>query len=262
MNERIVTKDGLKLNYVFSRALSVTIGDVLLAHGITADLNEHEGLFRKAADEFTARGMNVLRFDFRGHGSSSVPQERADIEGEILDIAAASDDLFKRTGNKQAVLGCSFGAVSASRLVADRQGDVVVAFVMWNPVLDVRATFVRPGTEWSRQAINEESLPKINSGELAHVMLDDFRLGKKMVREMQETALPAPLTSISVPILAFHGDADDIVPYPLTRAALQGREKTDLRTLIGAGHGFADRQTEVIEETASWLEDGFQSDWQ
>ncbi|MGI9001004.1 MAG: alpha/beta hydrolase [Pseudonocardia sp.] len=255
MNEEIVTSDGHKLHYVYSPASSDSVGDVLLAHGITSDLDEHEGLFIKAAEYFVNRNLNVLRFDFRGHGASSIAQEKADISGEILDISTASKKLKELTGKNQIVVGCSFGAVSGSQLVADAQDDMVVAFALWNPVLDVRATFVDPGTTWSKNSINEKSLAELDAGVVSYLMLEDFRLGKCMVNDIRRTRLPVLLRSINVPILAFHGDLDDIVPIDLTRKAFGERTNAELRTLVGAGHGFVDYQSQVIEETTIWMKD-------
>ena len=253
MSDEIVTTDGHQLHYAYSPASSGAVGDVLLAHGITADLDEHEGLFVKAEEHFVDQQMNVFRFDFRGHGSSSISQEKADIPGEILDIIAASKTLREWTGNRQIVVGCSFGAVSGSRLVVDGQGETVAAFALWNPVLDVRATFVDPGTPWSRNAINEKSLAELDAGVVSYLMLEDFRLGECMINDMRRTRLPVVLESIKVPILAFHGDLDDIVPIDLTKEALGGRKNAELRTLAGAGHGFVDHQCRVIEQTAVWM---------
>ncbi|MGH3569833.1 MAG: alpha/beta hydrolase [Pseudonocardia sp.] len=121
-------------------------GAVVLAHGMTVDLDEG-GMYRRLADQLVAAGLGVLRFSFRGHGASAGTQRGVTIAGELLDIEAAI--AYARAGfdGPLTVLGSSFGAVAVLESSAYTRPDQLV---LWNPILDLRHTFIEPELLWGR----------------------------------------------------------------------------------------------------------------
>ena len=71
---------GVRLD-ALHRAPDDSRGTVVLAHGITVDLNEG-GMFVRLAEELAATGFDALRFSHRGHGESDGTQADATIAGE------------------------------------------------------------------------------------------------------------------------------------------------------------------------------------
>ena len=125
----LTTEDGLRLDARWHEG-----GDrvVVLAHGLTVDLAEN-GLYEPLAEALVARGLSVLRFTFRGHGRSAGQDRDMTITGELRDLRAA----IAWAGRPAALVGSSFGCVSVSLTGAH-------AVVLWQPVLDLRRTFLEP----------------------------------------------------------------------------------------------------------------------
>ncbi|MET7948564.1 alpha/beta fold hydrolase [Micromonospora sp. NPDC005324] len=262
--EFVAAKDGHAVPLVVEESEGA-IGDVILCHGLTADRDEYSGLYVRAAAALRAASFNTFRFDYRGHGRSDLPSEQMTIAGETADLTAVMDLAWKRDGLPQYLLATSFGAVSAvQRLAAG--ADHVRGLVLWNPVIDVRSTFVDPGTPWSRTAVNDESRGELAAGAREYVLLDGFRLGFNLVHEMERTDITGDLRDLRLPILAAHGTADELVPYTYTEAALADLPRSRLISLPNAGHGFLEHQTDVLRETVEFLSglaraEGDGSDW-
>lgn len=68
LNRRLVVntlklRDGYKLNYKFDRATEPR-ATVIISHGFA----EHMGRYEYFSRALTDRGLNVVRYDLRGHG--------------------------------------------------------------------------------------------------------------------------------------------------------------------------------------------------
>jgi pimeloyl-ACP methyl ester carboxylesterase len=248
----VLTQDGHAVPQVIEPAEGGGSADVILCHGLLADRDEHNGLHVRMSQALRAAGLNAIRFDFRGHGASGLPPQDMTIGGELLDLAAVLDLAWSTGRRPQYVAATSFGAVSSILRLAG--GDPRVrGLVLWNPVVNVRATFVEPGTAWSRSAISSESIALLDSGERTHVNLNGFRMGRRLIDELRTLDLTADLRRLTLPILAAHGTGDDRVPFRYTAAALDGRPNARLVKSPGAGHGFVDFQAEVIADSVKFL---------
>src|SRR5512135_3017139 len=83
---------------------------VVMCHGFTGNKSEAHRLFVGAARSFCARGLAVLRFDFRGSGDSGGEFREMTVSREVEDAGAALDFLSGRrevTGRGLGVLGLS-----------------------------------------------------------------------------------------------------------------------------------------------------------
>jgi len=239
----LTTVDGLRLDARWHEGG----GDraVVLAHGLTVDLDEN-GLFEPLAEKLVARGLSVLRFSFRGHGASDGIDTESTIAGERMDLRAAVDWV----GRPVALLGSSFGAVSVSLSLAEL-GDTVRSVVLWQPVLDLRRTFLSPELPrgrvlyrgWNRGTLDIEGR---------------FRLGTALYGELGTVD---PLTAFLLstpPALVVHGDADSLVSHEIARETAQLRPGTDWHSVPGAEHGFLEpaAAADVVDVTARWLASG------
>ncbi|MGX1880474.1 alpha/beta hydrolase [Streptomyces sp. NPDC055287] len=252
MPEKILTTDGHTLSYVWEEADGAPVAHVIMCHGLMADKDEYEGLHRRTAERLTKERFNVLRFDYRGHGASQIPSDRMTIQGEFDDLRAAHSFAASRGDLPVLLIATSFGALSAVRLAADGASDLH-ALALWNPVVNACGTFIRPGTAWSRTAINERTQQQLADGEADHVVLDGFKLGRDLVEEMERTDLGGVLAGLRLPVFAAHGTADQLVPFHYTAEAMASAAQGTLLSLPGAGHGFLEHQADVIDATVQWL---------
>ena len=245
--------DGLGLEAAEHEAsASVSAGTVLLVHGITADLNEGE-MFARLADQLSAQ-RRVLRFSFRGHGGSGGTQEGMTIAGEMLDLQSAVSLALDRREPPLDIVASSFGAVSTC-LSLPYIEDHLRRLVLWNPVLNLTRTFTQPELPWGRFNFGHKGQASLATN--GYLLIDDeFRLGRVCWQEMHVYDPYAALMRSNLPALIIHGDADQSVPYDVSKQAASERRRCELVTILGSDHGFDDAPTEqkAIDATVHWLE--------
>jgi uncharacterized protein len=224
---------------------------VVLAHGINTDLDEG-GMYRRLAARLADVGFGVLRFSFRGHGSSTGSPRGATIAGEMLDVEAATAAARARwPGVPLAVVASSMGAVPVIEAGAFLRPDVVV---LWNPVLDLRRTFVEPELPWGRENFSADAWATADRD--GHLLLDgEFEMGRVLLAELHHYE---PLRALSrladTPTLIVHGNLDSYVSFDIARDAA-ARLGHDFHTVDGSDHGFdtTAREDEAIDVTTRWL---------
>lgn len=131
--------DGLELAGIYHPSQAPHArGAIVQAHGITADMDEG-GMFVRLADRLAAKGFDVLRFSFRGHGHghSGGTQRGLTIGGEMLDLQAALAILTSRSRAPVLIVAASFAAASTCLLLPYLR-EQIHALVLWNPTLDLR----------------------------------------------------------------------------------------------------------------------------
>ncbi|SEP03913.1 alpha/beta hydrolase [Amycolatopsis saalfeldensis] len=215
---------------------------VVLAHGITGDLTE-QGLFVTLAEKLVAAGFSVLRFSFRGHGASEGRPRDMTVAGELLDLRAA----VSAAGAPVSVVASSFGAVSTALSLATLP---VRSVVLWQPVLDLRRTFLAPELPRGIKLYSDRSSLR-DKGFLD--IEGRFQLGAPLFEEFTRLDPRAAFLSADQPALVIHGDADEHVSHEIARATAAARPGTDWRSVPGAGHGFRGHGPEVVEATVRWL---------
>ncbi len=229
-------------------------GVVIQMHGINANMTEG-GMFVRLADRLASAGFHVLRFSFRGHGGSGGTQRGATIAGELLDLQAAVEYVEARSSGRLSIVASSFGAVSAS-ISLPWLTDRINRLVLWNPVLDLWRTFLRPELPWGRENFSPDQ-QKLLSVQGFLVLDGEFEVGRVMFEEFHHYRPLDFLMASAVPTLVVHGDRDTAVSYEIAQQAADARPDTDFHTVPGSDHGFdtREREDEAITVTAKWLVD-------
>lgn len=228
----------------------------MLAHGIGADLDEG-GMYGRLADQLAALGLGVVRFSFRGHGASAGTQRGVTIAGELLDVEAAIARARAEFSGPLTVLGSSFGAVavleSASYLGPDR-------LVLWNPILDLRRTFIEPELPWGLANFGPDAWRR-GMADGALLLDGTFEVGRALLTEFSRYRPGEVFAGGEAPTLIVHGELDSYVSYEIAQAAAQAR-RCDFRSVVGSDHGFdtREREDEAIAMTVAWITGSYRGD--
>src|SRR5690606_6918533 len=249
--------DGVSIHAVIHDAGPGAKASVVLAHGITVSKDESVGesgipAFVELADALVEAGYNVLRFVFRGHGDSDLPSRDMTIAGELLDLVASVQQARQRWDKPLALLGASFGAVSSVLYTANYGG--IDCLVLWNPVLDLRQTFIEPVMPKPRRFFNAEGYAHLRDH--GYLLLDGFEVGRCLVEEMRRVEPFRYLQHITCPVLTLHGENDTYVPFEVSKAYAVCNEHSAFIPVAGAEHGFMERDARqfVIGKTVAWLD--------
>ena len=247
--------DGIGLDAIWHAARGRgSRGVVVQAHGINADMTE-SGMFVRLADRLAEADFNVLRFSFRGHGASGGTQRGMTISGEMLDLQAAVGYMTDRYPGPLTIVASSFGAVSTSLSLPWLEGRLD-RLVLWNPVLDLRHTFLSPGLPWGQENFSPTQQDLLHSQGFLTID-DEFEAGRVLFEELRRYEPLPCLVASPIPALVVHGDRDSAVSYEIAQHAAATRPNTDFHTVRGSDHGFDTRQREdeAVETTTEWLID-------
>jgi alpha-beta hydrolase superfamily lysophospholipase len=252
-NITLESVDGVRLDAAVHTVSSPARGAVLLVHGITVDMDEGGGMFVRLAERLTAVGFDVVRFSFRGHGNSGGTQRGVTVAGECLDLEAAVRFLRDRFPGRFSIVAASFGAVSTV-LSLPWLADRLDRLVLWNPVLDLRHTFLEPKLAWGEENFGASQRRLLHDTGVL-VVDGEFELGRVLFCEFAHYDPLARFLDSTVPSLIVHGDRDTAVSYEISARAALSRPNTTLRTIAGSDHGFDSRAREdqAISETVDWL---------
>jgi uncharacterized protein len=248
----LASGDGLRLDAAVHRPSGASAGTVVLAHGITVDMDEG-GMFIRLADQLAEAGFTALRFTFRGHGDSAGTQAGMTIAGEMLDLQAAIAFAAQEFPGPLSITAASFGAV-ATCLSLPYLELSLRSLVLWNPVLDLMHTFVEPELPWGQENFNPDQQKLLTSQ--GYLLVDgEFRLGRVLFEEFRHYRPAEYFTRSRIPALIIHGDQDGYVSHDIARQAATARPGCEFHTMKGSDHGFdsREREDEAITQTADWL---------
>ncbi|MBX0286847.1 alpha/beta hydrolase [Haloarcula salinisoli] len=253
----IQTADGLELATAHRPAEGDARGTVLLAHGITQDMDEG-GMFTRLAEGLAAAGFDAVRFSYRGHGDSDGLSRGVTIGGELLDFEAAFEHMRTCFDGPYFVVAKSFGAVSTS-LSLERYRDDISGVVLWNPVLDIESTFLEPQAPWGREQFTGEQLTELEAS--GSLQLDgEFEFGRVLYEELHRFDPGSQFAERSMPALVVHGDDDDVVPYgPTMRVATESG--ADVHTIEDTGHAFQTPGGDPVYSDGERVQDRVTVEW-
>jgi len=234
------SKDGTKLHGVWHEGSILNKKAIVLAHGISVDMNE-EGIFVDLAERLHKSGFDVFRFDFRGHGESEKKSTEITIKGEIEDLTAAVK-LVGKTHKIIGLLGASFGGGVAALYAGDNQENLQ-ALCLWNPVLNYEHTFLNP-KDPKIKANTGHLKEDFKTKEVGTLGSKNFKISKKLFEEMNIFFPYESLVKITIPNLIIHGNLDEYVPYQDSLEYSRG--VADFKLIEGAGHGFHSKPYDEI----------------
>lgn len=234
--ESIHTVDGFTLSAVSHRA---TASDVVVwLHGITVDKDEYLDFFRDGATWLQEEGISSLRFDFRGHGSSSGSSMDFSIVGQNYDVRAAIEAVqqWSQSPIRMHLVGASFGAPPALFGALKFASSVASVFLI-SPVLSYEKTFFEPSTEWAAEVFSREKRNELDrTGKL--YMDPEFCIGHRLLGEMEVIQPDRVLELVRQPVTVVHGDKDSMVPYHVSQQICTAIPNIRFLTLPGADHGY------------------------
>ncbi|WP_433755809.1 prolyl oligopeptidase family serine peptidase [Nocardia sp. CA-135398] len=175
------------------------------------------------------------------------------IAGECLDLQAAVTAVRERfAGQRMSIVAASFGAVSTALSLSWL--DDLYRLVLWNPVLDLRRTFLVPELAWGEQnfgAVGQKGL-----ADNGFLLVDgEFQLGRVLFTEFAHYQPLDDFRAADVPTLIVHRDHDTVVSYDVAAQAARSRSHTTLHTIAGSDPRIRlpAREDEAISTTVDWL---------
>jgi len=250
---QILAPDGVALDAREHSPSTPPLAAAILVHGINTDLDEG-GMYARLAGRLAAAGLGVLRFSFRGHGRSGGSPRGATIAGEMLDVEAAAAEARTRwPGVPLVVVAASMGAVPVIETASFLRPDLLV---LWNPVLDLRRTFVEPELPWGHDNFSVAAWAAADRD--GFLLLDgEFEVGRVLLGELRRYQPLRSLTELpTTPTLVVHADKDSCVSFDVAQHTAE-RLGHDFHAVAGSDHGFdtRDREDEAIDVTVKWIGD-------
>jgi alpha-beta hydrolase superfamily lysophospholipase len=211
---------------------------VVVVHG----LKDHSSRYAALAERLVERGHVVYAFDLRGHAHSSGPRVGIDAFDEYLDdLSIFMRRVAEREGPAQTFLfGHSMGAAIATLWTMKKQPDLA-GLVLSAGALKVNVSFVTVGATKLTAAL----FPQAG---VFNLDLDDFSRDPLVVKATREDPLvhqdaaPARMAkellgairqiednarALRVPLLALHGEADEVTDPEGSRALVQYAASAD-----------------------------------
>ncbi|HFD31692.1 MAG TPA: alpha/beta hydrolase [Gammaproteobacteria bacterium] len=249
---RIITDDNVNISFKHTRSNVACSSICILAHGITVDMTEG-GIFDRMAAQINDIGIDTLQFDYRGHGNSDGKSKGMTIAGEVLDLSAVFNYCDNIGYRSIYLLAASFGAVSTSCLPFYYKKKVD-KLILWNPVLNLKKTFIEPLLPWGKESFNKASFEKMN--ETGSLFIDgEFEIGAALVNEFYLYHPEDQLKEFDAPIMILHGDKDTYVPYEVAKDCSESLDNCTFKTIAGSEHGFGRIEDEemVVNSTIAHL---------
>ncbi len=243
------SSDGLSLVGILRRTEGRPKKGAILAHGIMTS-KDYGGFYPGLANELAQRGIESLRFDFRGHGESEGKSSEMTIGGEVEDLAAAVLFLGRRT-RSVGIVGTSLGAGIAVLLAAKARRPPF-ALVLVSPVLDYRRTFLEPETPWGKNWFTPAVLEEATK--TGSVSLGGFTIGAELIHEFETLRPLDVLRALPIPVLIVHGERDPIAPFAVAQEAASSTPGVEFVRIDVAAHYFEGHQPRVFQQISRWLD--------
>lgn len=228
---------------------------VVMSHGITTGKDE-DGLYTEFAEEILSPAFDSIRFDFRGHGESTIPSHQATVTGEILDLMAVMK-WARESGHRNIFhLATSFGASVTLLAQSHFSFNDLSALVFWNPVISYRNTFIQAKVEWASEFFDHETEDELAYRTGTNITETDFIIGPQMTLELLLLAPEQAKWPSSLPLLIVHGDADSAVPFSdAEEYAKRNSNSVTLYRVLDVDHGFDDKIQDVFQQTLHWFKE-------
>ena len=217
----------------------------LFAHCFTCGKDIHAA--KRIAEDLTALGIAVLRFDFTGLGSSEGEFGNTTFSSNVADLIAAADAL-RRTRRAPAILiGHSLGGAAVLAAAAD--------------VAEARAvvTIAAPCDPTHVVGLFKDRIGEIDTAGGIDVNLAGrpFRISRAFLDDVNQQRLRDRIGALHKALLVFHSPTDDIVGIEnATYIFTAAKHPKSFVSLAGADHLLSRRSdaTYVANVIRAWAE--------
>lgn len=161
---------------------------VLLSYPLTQEYIRAHRNYRLLACRLASAGLPVLRFDFSGCGDSTGRLNRATVSQWVADLACATEELKRRSGDGVVCLmGLRFGATLAMLAAAERTD--IDGLVLWDPIVNGQAyvkDLIGAHEHWLRYA---DAKPRVRSEDEGLTEIMGFPFGDRLLDDLSRLDL-------------------------------------------------------------------------
>jgi len=224
---------------------------IVAAHDLGMDMDEG-GMYLRLAERLAPLGVTTLRFSFRGHGGSGGSQRALTVAGLMVDLTSAVTVATVDYPGDLYLMASGFAAVPTSICLPNLPA--LAGLVLWQPVLDLRETFVEPRLPWGQSNFGAPTLLALERDGFALVD-GEFAFGLDLFREMSQHDPIAALEASRVATLIVHGGRDARASHDTAAAVAAGRAECQFHSIHGAGRGFdaTAHEDEALDVTTRWI---------
>jgi uncharacterized OsmC-like protein/alpha-beta hydrolase superfamily lysophospholipase len=217
----------------------------LFAHCFTCGKNVVAA--KRIADELTALGIAVLRFDFTGIGSSEGEFANTTFSSNIADLVAAADHLRRTRQAPALLIGHSLG------------GAAILAAAEAVPEARAVVTIAAPADPAHVTHLFKDKLDAIGEHGEVEVALAGrpFRIRREFLTDVSEQKLSERVARLRRPLLIFHSPTDDTVGIEnASQIFAAAKHPKSFISLVGADHLLTKRSDAVYVANvlAAWAE--------
>jgi uncharacterized OsmC-like protein/alpha-beta hydrolase superfamily lysophospholipase len=190
---------GERLAALLDRPAGAPRAFALFAHCFTCGKDIRAA--KRIAEELTARGIAVLRFDFTGMGASEGEFANTNFSSNVADLVAAADHLRKVARAPALLIGHSLG------------GAAVLAAAGEVPEARAVVTIAAPADPRHVTGLLKDSIPEIRAQGEVEVTLAGrpFRIRREFLDDVSEQRLEAKVAKLRRALLVLHAPGDAIV---------------------------------------------------
>lgn len=251
--------DGVQLYHEAWSGQAPVRATVAILHGY----GDHSGRFQNPVRALTARGCDVLGFDYRGHGQAGGRRGHVDRFAEYLDdVELCLEHARRRADRPLFLLGHSFGGLIAARHLVERR-PAITGLILSSPFLGFKLQVPRYKSALARTLSRYVPRLTLKSEVDPHLLSRDPQVGEAYARDhfvhrvatarwFTETQAAQRLAlrdagQISIPVLLLVGDADGIAD-PEAAHALFDRLGAEDRTLKVYAGGYHELMNDLVKE--------------
>lgn len=261
-------RDGYGINYTYDRA-SAPRATIIISHGFA----EHMGRYDYFSRTLTDRGLNVFRYDLRGHGNNKDRGYLRDFDDFVEDLNEVKVLVGKNDPDLPIfLLGHSMGGLITA-LYCTKVNDGIRGVVLSGPAtgrLPSAKGYNKGFMKLVKAMAGRASLKNpIDEGICGDPQVyldyaaDELVLHKATISLYYEflfdgtDSLNKRLTNFSSPCMVCHGEKDPIVPAELSRSfhnSIASKDKS-IRIYDGLYHEILNekKKDQVIEDMVRWI---------
>jgi alpha-beta hydrolase superfamily lysophospholipase len=243
---------------------------VVIAHGA----GEHSGRYEHVAQRLTGAGYATYALDHHGHGRSEGKPALLEMDRAVGDLRSLINDVRGEDPERPVfLLGHSMGGC-VSLVYACRYQEEIDGLILSSPLAALQAASapmriaskalgaVAPGL--GVYAVPTEMIshdPEVVRAYEEDPLVFHGKLPARTIAELTRAieAFPEEVPSLTLPLLVFHGSADEITPVEGSEMVFEEAASTDktLRIFDGLYHETMNEpeQDQVLELVVGWLDE-------